>query len=130
MAPRPPGLSLAGEQHPGHPAALLQRVACARHPRAAPGLISPGGRRVLPVPDRNKAVRSFQIVIRGYDRRQVDELLARTGGTLGCGPAVLTPVTAADVRAARFAKTVRGYAPGEVDDALNAAAAEPGRRSA
>jgi DivIVA domain-containing protein len=82
------------------------------------------------VPDRNKVVRSFQIVMRGYDRRQVDELLARIDGTLGRGPAVRTPVTAADVRAARFAKTMRGYAPREVDEALNAAAAELDRRSA
>jgi DivIVA domain-containing protein len=75
-------------------------------------------------------VRSFQIVMRGYDRRQVDELLARIDGTLGSGPAVGTAVTAADVRAARFAKTMRGYGPGEVDEALDAAAAELDRRSA
>ena len=41
---------------------------------------------------------SFQVVMRGYDRRQVDELLARIDGTLGRGPATLPPVTANDVR--------------------------------
>ena len=68
--------------------------------------------------------------MRGYDRRQVDELLARIDGTLGRGPAVLPAVTAADVRAARFDKKTRGYAPREVDEALNAAVAELERQSA
>jgi DivIVA domain-containing protein len=68
--------------------------------------------------------------MRGYDRRQVDELLARVDATLGRGPATLSPVTAADVRAARFDKKTRGYAPREVDEALNAALAELERRSA
>ncbi len=81
-------------------------------------------------PGRSQVVHSFPVVMRGYDRRQVDELLARVDGTLGRGPAVLPPVTAADVRAARFAKKARGYAPGEVDEALNAAAAELERQSA
>jgi DivIVA domain-containing protein len=62
--------------------------------------------------------------MRGYDRRQVDELLARVAGTLGRGPAVSPPVTAAEVRAARFGKKMRGYAPREVDQALGAAVAE------
>jgi len=75
-------------------------------------------------------VHSFQVVMRGYDRRQVDELLARIDGTLGRGPAVLPAVTAADVRAARFDKKTRGYAPREVDEALNAAVAELERQSA
>lgn len=84
----------------------------------------------LSIPGRNKVVHSFQIVMRGYDRRQVDELMARIDGTLGRGPAALTPVTAADIRAARFAKAMRGYAPRDVHEALNAAAAELDRRSA
>lgn len=84
---------------------------------------------MLSIPDRNKIVYSFQVVMRGYDRRQVDELLARIDGTLGRGPAVLTPVTAADVRAAQFGKTMRGYAPRQVDEALSAAAAELDQRS-
>lgn len=68
--------------------------------------------------------------MRGYDRRQVDQLLARVDATLGRGPAALPPVTAAEVRAARFDKTTRGYAPKEVDEALNAAVAELERQSA
>jgi DivIVA domain-containing protein len=77
--------------------------------------------------DRSQVVHSFQVVMRGYDRRQVDELLARIDGTLGRRPATLPPVTADDVRAARFAKRTRGYAPKEVDEALNAAAEELAR---
>jgi len=56
--------------------------------------------------------------------RQVDELLARIEGTLGRAPAVPVPVTADEVRAARFAKKTRGYAPAEVDEALRGALAE------
>jgi DivIVA domain-containing protein len=55
-------------------------------------------------------VREFRIAVRGYDRRQVDELLARIEGTTGRAPAVAVAVTAADVRAARFTKKMRGYA--------------------
>ena len=67
---------------------------------------------------------SFAIVMRGYARQQVDELFTRIDGTLGRGPATSQPVTAADVRTARFSKSMRGYAPTEVDQALNAAAQE------
>jgi DivIVA domain-containing protein len=67
---------------------------------------------------------SFHVALRGYDRRQVDELLARVEGTLGRAPVVPPPVTAAEVRAARFARRMRGYASGEVDQALTAAAEE------
>jgi DivIVA domain-containing protein len=73
-------------------------------------------------------VYSFTIVMRGYNRRQVDELLARIDGTLGRGPATDRPVTAADVRAALFGKVMRGYAPSEVDEALAAAEQELQRR--
>lgn len=67
---------------------------------------------------------SFPIVMRGYDRRQVDELFARIDGTLGRGPATPHRVTAADIRATRFAARLRGYAPKEVDEALAAAVHE------
>jgi DivIVA domain-containing protein len=67
--------------------------------------------------------------MRGYDRRQVDELLARVEATIGRGPAVAVPVTAADVRAARFTKKMRGYAPAEVDKALEDALAELDRQA-
>jgi DivIVA domain-containing protein len=64
------------------------------------------------------------MAMRGYDRRQVDELLARVEGTLGRGPAAAVPVIADDVRAPRFAKKMRGYAPAEADAALRDALAE------
>ena len=71
----------------------------------------------------------FHMVMRGYDRRQVDELLARIEATIGRAPAVAVPVTAADVRAARFTTTMRGYAPAEVDEALRDALAELERQA-
>jgi DivIVA domain-containing protein len=74
-------------------------------------------------------VHEFRIAMRGYDRRQVDELLARVEGTLGRGPAAAVPVTAAHVRAARFTKKMRGYAPAEVDAALRDALAELERQA-
>lgn len=67
--------------------------------------------------------------MRGYDRREVDELLARVEGTLGRAPEAAVPVTAADVRAARFTKKMRGYAPLQVDEALRGAAAELERQA-
>jgi DivIVA domain-containing protein len=74
-------------------------------------------------------VYEFHIAMRGYDRRQVDELVARIEGTLGRAPAAAIPVTAADVRAARFTKKMRGYAPAEVDQALRGALAELERQA-
>ena len=82
------------------------------------------GRRALLVSDRSLVMYSFSAVMRGYDRRQVDELLARIEGTLGRAPAVSPSATVAEVRAARFDKRMRGYAPREVDQALRTAAAE------
>jgi DivIVA domain-containing protein len=54
--------------------------------------------------------REFEMVMRGYSRRQVDELFAR----LDAGK-----VTADDLREARFDRQFRGYAPGDVDRALD-----------
>lgn len=54
-------------------------------------------------------MREFNIVMRGYSRRQVDELFTRIDAKLA---------TAADVRQARFGKRTRGYAPHDVDEAL------------
>lgn len=67
---------------------------------------------------------SFALVMRGYAREQVDELFERIDGTLGRGPATAQPVTASDVRAARFDTSMRGYAPREVQAALETAAHE------
>jgi DivIVA domain-containing protein len=47
--------------------------------------------------------------MRGYSRREVDELLARV---------VANQATADEVRAARFHKQTRGYAPRDVDAAI------------
>ena len=51
----------------------------------------------------------FNIAMRGYSRREVDELLARV---------VAKQATASEVRQARFSKQTRGYAPRDVDAAL------------
>ncbi|MBV9450685.1 MAG: DivIVA domain-containing protein [Streptosporangiaceae bacterium] len=62
--------------------------------------------------------------MRGYARRQVDELFARIDGTLGRGPTTSHPVTAADIRATQFRTSLRGYDCRKVDEALNAAVQE------
>lgn len=67
---------------------------------------------------------SFSMVMRGYTRREVDELFARIDATLGRGPATSHPVTAADVRATQFGTSLRGYDRREVDEALNAVVQE------
>jgi|HubBroStandDraft_6_1064221.scaffolds.fasta_scaffold578195_2 DivIVA domain-containing protein len=67
---------------------------------------------------------SFPIVMRGYARRQVDDLFVRIDGTLGRGPAPDIPVTAAELRAAQFSVSMRGYAPREVNEALKTARQE------
>jgi DivIVA domain-containing protein len=51
----------------------------------------------------------FNMAVRGYSRREVDELLARV---------LAETATASDVRQARFSKQMRGYAPRDVDAAL------------
>jgi DivIVA domain-containing protein len=66
----------------------------------------------------------------GYARRQVDDLFARVDATLGGGPVTDDPVTAAELRAAQLSVTMRGYAPRQVDEALNAALQELERRGA
>ena len=53
----------------------------------------------------------FNIAMRGYSRREVDELLARVEAK---------QATASDVRQARFSKQTRGYAPRDVDAAIAA----------
>ncbi len=75
-------------------------------------------------------MRSFALVMRGYECRQVDDLFARIDATLGVGPATGDPVTAAEVRAAKLSLSMRGYAPGEVDEALSTALQDLERRDA
>jgi hypothetical protein len=69
--------------------------------------------------------------MRGYSRRQVDELFERIDGTLGRGPAATHPVTAAEVRAAMamFEMVLRGYSRRQVDQAMAAAEQELRPRS-
>jgi DivIVA domain-containing protein len=67
---------------------------------------------------------AFSVVMRGYARREVDDLFARIDGTLGRGPATGNPVTAAELRAGQLSMVMRGYAPAEVGEALNAALQE------
>jgi DivIVA domain-containing protein len=74
-------------------------------------------------------MRSFPLVMRGYTRHQVDELFERIDGTLGRGPATAHPVTLTEIRAARFSKSFRGYAPMQVDEAMMAAVQELEQRS-
>ena len=52
---------------------------------------------------------AFNIAMRGYSRREVDDLLARV---------TAKQATASEVREARFSKQTRGYAPRDVDAAL------------
>jgi DivIVA domain-containing protein len=51
----------------------------------------------------------FKTAMRGYSRREVDELFARI---------TANEATPAEILAARFHKQTRGYAPAEVDAAL------------
>lgn len=73
-------------------------------------------------------MRSFPIVMRGYARQEVDDLFARIDATLGGGPVIDHPVTAVELRATQLSVAMRGYAPAEVDEALNAALQELERR--
>ena len=52
----------------------------------------------------------FEMAMPGYSRREVDELLARV---------VAKQATASEVREARFSKQARGYAPHDVNVALD-----------
>jgi DivIVA domain-containing protein len=54
--------------------------------------------------------REFVMAMRGYSRREVDELFAR----IDAGQ-----VTAEELEAALFSKQVRGYSPRQVDEALD-----------
>jgi DivIVA domain-containing protein len=62
----------------------------------------------------------FPVVLRGYERAQVDALLVRINGTLGrgSGKAPVEPVTADEVRGTRFDVVLRGYDQRAVDEML------------
>ncbi|GAA2589507.1 DivIVA domain-containing protein [Actinomadura fulvescens] len=57
----------------------------------------------------------FSVVMRGYDRRQVDELAARVEGTLGRAPLTGAPITLKEFGWIEFDIVVRGYDRFEVD---------------
>lgn len=67
----------------------------------------------------------FRVVVRGYDRPQVDALMARVDGTIGAAPLTGPPVTAAELASIRgaFDITVRGYERPAVDGAIDEAIA-------
>lgn len=62
----------------------------------------------------------FPRAVRGYHRDEVDALVARIEGTLGRSPLFAPPVTADQVTAARFARSLRGYRMRPVDEVLEA----------
>jgi len=63
-------------------------------------------------------VSEFQVVLRGYDRQQVDEMIAKVEGTLGRGPLIGDPITLKRFQWVQFDVVGRGYARFEVDAAM------------
>jgi DivIVA domain-containing protein len=61
----------------------------------------------------------FPVVLRGYNRAQVDEVLDRIAGAAGPGSPQTAPVTADEIRASRFDVATRGYDRRAVDEALH-----------
>ncbi|MBO2453689.1 DivIVA domain-containing protein [Actinomadura barringtoniae] len=57
----------------------------------------------------------FSVVLRGYDRRQVDEVVARVEGTLGRAPLYGRPVTLKEFGWIEYDVVARGYDRFEVD---------------
>lgn len=57
----------------------------------------------------------FQVVLRGYDRRQVDAFIDRVEGTLGRGPLAGPAVTLEEAGDVGFDVVLRGYARHEVE---------------
>ncbi|MBA9004746.1 DivIVA domain-containing protein [Thermomonospora cellulosilytica] len=61
----------------------------------------------------------FPVVLRGYDRRQVDELIARLEGTLGRAPLRGARVGVAELQNTVFDVVLRGYDRRQVDMVLS-----------
>ena len=61
----------------------------------------------------------FPVVLRGYNRAQVDEVLDRISGVPRAGSPQAEPVTADEIRASRFDVATRGYDRRAVDEALH-----------
>jgi DivIVA domain-containing protein len=79
-------------------------------------LDAPSGAKI----GKNGPMPDFPRASRGYSRHEVDAFVARIEGTLGRAPLYAPPVTADDVTAVRFARSVRGYRMKAVDAALDA----------
>ena len=62
----------------------------------------------------------FEIVMRGYHRAQVDEFLDNVdqAAALASGDAALRASVGQLLRSASFGRQMRGYAPAEVDQAI------------
>lgn len=60
----------------------------------------------------------FGVMLRGYDQREVDELLGRIEATLGMASGSGGEVTADGVRRTCFTMVMRGYDPEAVDDVM------------
>jgi DivIVA domain-containing protein len=66
----------------------------------------------------------FPRAIRGYDRAEVDALIARIEGTLGRRTLFAPPVTADEVNAVKFRRALFGYRMRPVDEALEGGSRE------
>jgi DivIVA domain-containing protein len=60
----------------------------------------------------------FSMVLRGYDRRQVDDVVARLEGTLGRAPLKGGPITFKQLKWTEFDIVMRGYNRHEVDEVM------------
>lgn len=68
----------------------------------------------------------FPTARRGYDRAEVDAVMARVDGTLGRAPLTGPPITAQEIGRTRFGKARNGYDRAVVDAAMIDAAAALG----
>jgi DivIVA domain-containing protein len=65
----------------------------------------------------------FTVVLRGYDRAEVDFLIDRVDGALAAGNPTFRVMVARELRTARLPVAVRGYDRAQVDDFLTRTAA-------
>jgi DivIVA domain-containing protein len=66
----------------------------------------------------------FRVVLRGYDRSQVDLMIQRVGAALASTDPGLRARVSDEVRAVQFAVVLRGFDRHQVDVALKRLAAE------
>lgn len=60
----------------------------------------------------------FSVVLRGYDRVEVDALIERAGGAIQSSESALRAAVRDELRAARLTVRLRGYDRGQVDGVL------------